>query len=128
MFYLPEIGLVSADTTRGKDALFDNWMKTDSKRIIMTRGPDHPYRLLNYRWIPLEGYDNPTVQSSYTIFIHDMNIEYFSTIRELILYEIIVTPLLFLGYSAIHGRQVRKKQKELLRIILDPSIEEQEVF
>lgn len=121
MFLLPGVGLVSADATRGQASIFDNWMKTDNQRIIMTRGPDQPYRLLNYKWVPIEGYDNPSLNSNYTIYIHSMDTKYFSAVRNLVLYEIVITPILFLFYSTYVGRKEKKKQEEKLDKMLDPS-------
>lgn len=120
MFYIPKYGLISADPTRGKDALFDNWMKTDNKRITMTQGPDQPYRLLNYKWIPVEGIANPTITSNYTVTINDMSTEYFSDIRKLIIYDIIIIPILFAIYNIYNGKKVRTNQQRILDNLLNP--------
>ncbi|MHA1228253.1 MAG: transglutaminase-like domain-containing protein, partial [Candidatus Hodarchaeales archaeon] len=81
MFYLPDTGFLPTDPTRGNTNLFDNWLKTDYKRITLTRGPDQPYRLLKYRWVPQEGIGDPIVLSNYTITIKEMNIKYTSIMR-----------------------------------------------
>ncbi len=120
MFYIPEVGLISADPTRGKDALYDNWMKTDGKRITMTQGPDHPYRLLNYKWVPVDGFDNPTVESNYTIKINDMTTEYFSKIRSIILYQLVILPVVFISYNIIMGKRIKKEKELKVKKLLDP--------
>ncbi len=120
MFYLEGVGLLPADPTRGATSLFDNWLKTDEKRITLTRGPDHPYRLLRYRWIPDENLPDPTVESNYTITIHDMNVEYFSLVRTVVIVGIIGTPLVFIVTRLVQLQKYRKKQKEELEKLLDP--------
>ncbi len=120
MFYLEGVGLLPADPTRGATSLFDNWLKTDEKRITLTRGPDHPYRLLKYRWIPDEILPDPTVESNYTITIHDMEVEYFSLVRTVVILGIIGTPLMFVVTRLIQLQKYKRKQKQELEKLLDP--------
>ncbi len=120
MFYLEGVGLLPADPTRGHTSLFDNWLKTDYKRITLTRGSDHPYRLLKYRWMPVEGYPDPVVDSNYTITIHDLNIEYFSLLRTTIIVGVIGTPLIFIVTRLIQLQKYKKRQKEQLEKLLEP--------
>ncbi|MCY3412865.1 MAG: transglutaminase family protein [Candidatus Heimdallarchaeota archaeon] len=120
MFELPGIGLVSADPTRGKDQLYDNWMKTDNKRIIMTQGPDQPYRLLNYRWIPVDGIENPTISRNYTIEIKNMETQYFSKIRTIIVLQLIFIPIIYVVFNLVNFRRTRRIQQEKLVTLLNP--------
>lgn len=120
MFYLRGVGLLPADPTRGAKKLFDNWLKTDEKRITLTRGPDHPYRLLKYRWIPDKNLPDPTVDSNYTITIQNMNVEYFSLLRTAVIVSIIGTPILFVITRLVQLQKYKKKQKRELERLLSP--------
>ncbi|MFW9887875.1 MAG: transglutaminase family protein [Candidatus Thorarchaeota archaeon] len=120
MFLIQGIGMLPVDPTRGKSSLYDNWLKTDYKRITMTRGPDNPYRLLRYRWIPIEGLPGPTVESNYTISIHSMNIQYTSTLRSIIITSLIGIPIAFAFANAIIGYQSKVKRKKKLEQLLSP--------
>lgn len=121
MFYINGLGLLPVDPTRGNSNLFDNWLKTDEKRITMTRGPDQPYRKLIYRWIPVEGVDSPLIQSNYTISINKLDINYFSTLRKVLVILVIGIPTMFVIYNAIKGRFARNKTIEKREKLLSPT-------
>ncbi|MFQ5833062.1 MAG: transglutaminase family protein [Candidatus Thorarchaeota archaeon] len=120
MFYIEGVGLVPADPTRGKSSIFDNWLRTDYKRITLTRGPDNPYRLLRYRWLPIEGLPDPSVFSNYTIIIHDVNIQYTSILRNIILVSLVGIPVVFGMANVLNGYQLRQLQKKKLEELLSP--------
>ena len=120
MFYVEGVGMLPADPTRGNKQLFDNWLKTDHKRITMTRGPDHPYRLLNYKWIPVSGLSDPIIDNNYTIAIHDVNIKYTSILRAVVIYGLPSSAGLFIVASIIRGLRLRKENKEKLEKLLNP--------
>ncbi len=120
MFYVNGIGMLPADPTRGNTNFFENWLKTDEKRITLTRGPDKPYRHLTYRWIPKENISDPQIFSEYRIFIDKLNINYFSRIRTTIFVILTAMPVVFVGYSAIAGRRAYKlKQEKVKKILMD---------
>ncbi len=121
MFYVENVGMLPADPTRGKTSTYDNWLKTDSKRITLTRGPDNPYRLLRYRWIPVEGLENPQIFSNYTISIQEANIQYTSNMRLVVILTLVAIPGLFILYSGINGQKVRKQRKKKLAEMLSPT-------
>ncbi|MDH5401436.1 MAG: transglutaminase-like domain-containing protein [Candidatus Heimdallarchaeota archaeon] len=123
MFYVEGLGLIPADPTRGKDSLFDNWMKKDHQTITMTRGPDHPYRLLRYRWQPIEGLPSPEVVNNYTVSIKDLEIEYFSNIRRSIILINFAIPVLFIIYNVRKSKQDIAYQKQKLDKLLNPRLE-----
>ncbi|MFW9807143.1 MAG: transglutaminase family protein [Candidatus Thorarchaeota archaeon] len=120
MFFVQGVGMLPVDPTRGKDSIFDNWLKTDQKRITMTRGPDNPYRLLQYRWFPVEGLPNPSIISNYTIMIHKMNTEYTSTLRSLIILSLTSIPAIFGLMNIVVGFRIRKENKQKLDQLLSP--------
>ncbi len=120
MFYVAGVGMLPADPTRGATSTFDNWLKTDAKRITLTRGPDKPYRLLRYRWIPVEGIEGPTIFSNYTVSVQDMRIEYTSNLRQVVILSLAGIPSLFMVYSGVKGYQARKQRKRKLESLLDP--------
>ncbi len=120
MFYIPGYGVLPVDPTRGSTSLFNNWLKTDEKRITLTRGPDQPYRRLTYRWIPKENYSNPLIVSNYTIAIDSQVIEYFSQIRQALIFTIFAVPLYFVVYSSLKGRQAKRLREEKLKKMLEP--------
>ncbi len=120
MFYVEGVGMLPADPTRGRSSIFDNWLKTDQKRITLTRGPDNPYRLLQYRWFPIAGLPNPDIFSNYTIIIHDMNIEYTSRLRSIIIIALAGIPAVFGLVNIVGGYRIRREKKEKLERLLSP--------
>lgn len=120
MFYVEGVGLLPADATRGKTNLYDNWLKTDSKRITMTRGPDNPYRLLRYRWVPVEGLADPSVFSNYSISIHEMTERYTSNIRNIIVLALVGIPVVFAIVNIQSGYKIKKHREEKLEKLLSP--------
>lgn len=44
------------------------------KKITVTRGLDHPYRILNYKWIPIQDVPDPLVVKDYTIRIYEYSL------------------------------------------------------
>lgn len=120
MFYIPNYGMLPADPTRGSSSLFNNWLKTDEKRITMTRGPDQAYRRLTYRWVPKENLSAPVTFSNYTIAIDSQIIQYFSQIRQAFILTLFAVPMYFIVYSSIKGRQAKKIREQKLRKMLDP--------
>ncbi|MFV2015031.1 MAG: transglutaminase family protein [Candidatus Heimdallarchaeota archaeon] len=121
MFYINGIGLLPADPTRGNSNLFDNWLKTDEQRITLTRGPDQPYRKLVYRWIPVEGIDSPLIQSNYTITINKLDINYFSTLRKVLVILVIGIPTVFAIYNIVKGRFARNNAIDKREKLLSPT-------
>ncbi|MFW9990775.1 MAG: transglutaminase family protein [Candidatus Odinarchaeota archaeon] len=120
MFYLEGEGWLPVDPTRGNKNLYDNWLKTDQKRITLTRGPDHPYRLLKYRWIPVEGVSEPAITSNYTVKIQDMKTEYYSVLRPVIIAGLTGGPFIFIALTVIEGLKFQKQQKMKLDALLSP--------
>ncbi|MFW9788196.1 MAG: transglutaminase family protein [Candidatus Thorarchaeota archaeon] len=120
MFYVEGVGMLPADPTRGRSSLFDNWLKTDNKRITLTRGPDNPYRLLQYRWFPVEGLPDPTIFTNYTIEIHNMNIVYTSKLRSLIITSLVSIPAIFGLVNIVIGYRIRQEKKLALEKLLSP--------
>ncbi|MFW9968560.1 MAG: transglutaminase family protein [Candidatus Odinarchaeota archaeon] len=120
MFYIEGTGWIPVDPTRGNKKLFDNWMKSDYKRITLTRGPDHPYRYISYKWIPIEGYSDPLIVSNYTIAIQKMTIQYYSVLRLMILISVPGIPITFLVYTIIKGIKLKKERKRKLETLLSP--------
>ncbi|MFW9768193.1 MAG: transglutaminase family protein [Candidatus Thorarchaeota archaeon] len=120
MFFVQGVGMLPVDPTRGKDSIFDNWLKTDHKRITMTRGPDNPYRLLQYRWLPVEGLSDPSIISNYTIMIHEMNTVYTSILRSLIILSLVSIPAIFGLMNVVVGFRIRKENKQKLERLLSP--------
>ena len=121
MFFVEGVGMLPLDPTRGNKNFFDNWLKTDAKRITMTRGPDHPYRLLNYKWIPHPVLDDPEIDRNYSISITDLTTKYYSTLRLTILIALPSAAGIFIIASVIRGILLKKEQKEKLERILSPS-------
>ncbi len=120
MFYVEGIGMLPADATRGKTSFYDNWLKTDAKRITMTRGPDNPYRLLRYRWLPVEGISDPSVFSNYSISIQEMTVQYTSNLRNIIILAMVGIPVVFGLVNIYSGHKIKKYQKEKLERLLTP--------
>ncbi len=120
MFYVERLGLLPVDPTRGNKNLYDNWLKTDYKRITLTRGPDHPYRLLKYRWVPQENVSDPNVVSNYTIQIIDMSIKYFSLLRATVLSVLVGIPIIFVSINIIQSYRSKKEIKRKLEKMLNP--------
>ncbi len=120
MFYVEGVGMLPADATRGKTSLYDNWLKTDAKRITMTRGPDNSYRLLRYRWIPVEGMADPTVFSNYSISIEEMNVQYTSNLRNIIILALVGIPVVFALVNIQNGYKIKKYREAKLEKLLSP--------
>jgi len=120
MFYVEGVGMLPADATRGKDNLYDNWLKSDAKRITMTSGPENPYRLLRYRWVPIEGLSDPSVFNNYTISIHDMNVQYSSNMRNVILLTLVGIPVIFTIINILNGYKIKKYREKKLEKLLSP--------
>lgn len=120
MVWIEGIGLLPLDPTRGNKNLFDNYLKTDEKRITLTRGPDHPYRLLRYRFTPLENLPDPTIISNYTIRIDSMNVQYSSILRTAILGGLILIPISFIGTRLVYANKDKQMKEEKLQKIISP--------
>jgi len=126
MMYVEGVGMMPLDPTRGKQNFFDNWLKTDAKRITLTRGPDHPYRLLNYKWLPVAGLADPSIDRNYTISINNMDVNYYSTLRLVIVIGLPSSMGLFVIASVFKGIQLRKEHKKKLERMLSPSSSNEE--
>jgi len=126
MFLAPEVGFLPVDPTRGANSLYDNWLKTDYKTITLTRGPNHPYRLLNYKWKPDAILGSPTVSNIYSIKINSLNVEYFSHIRQIILGTLIAMPTLFATYNIIAGIKSKELKEKKLDQLLSPTYQDNE--
>ena len=124
MFYVEGVGLLPLDPTRGNKNLYDNWLKTDQNVITMTRGTDEPYRLLRYKWIPIAGFNDPTVVSNYTISIQSLKIKYFSVLRTVIFIGLIGFPLTFILKESVQARKHHKEQQKKLQRYLNPDFNE----
>lgn len=118
MIYVKGVGMLPADPTRGNTNFFDNWLKTDEKRITLTRGPDKPYRHLSYRWVPKANVSDPSVFNEYRIIVENLEINYFSTTRMVVFVVLNGIPVLFVIYSGIAGKKARDARKAKLRRIL----------
>ncbi|RMG40670.1 MAG: hypothetical protein D6732_03090 [Methanobacteriota archaeon] len=124
MFYVKGVGMLPADPTRGNTNFFDNWLKTDEKRITLTRGPDKPYRHLSYRWIPKANISDPTVFNEYRIVVNSLEISYFSKTRSAVFIVLNAIPVLFVVYSTLAGRRAYlAKQAKLRKILMEDIIE-----
>ncbi len=118
MFFVEGIGMLPVDPTRGNKNLFDNFLKTDHKRITLTRGYNQPYRLLRYKWVPNANLTDPLVQSNYTIKIEKLAINFFSTLRSSIYIVLVAIPIIFILYTGLAGRKAqRERQKKVRRIL-----------
>lgn len=126
MIYVEGVGMMPLDPTRGNKNFFDNWLKTDAKRITLTRGLDHPYRLLNYKWLPVVDLADPSIERNYTISITNMDINYYSTLRLVIVIGLPASTGLFVIASVFKGLQLRKEHKKKLERMLSPSSSDDE--
>ena len=123
MVYIEGVGYLPLDPTRGNKQLFDNYLKTDEKRITLTRGMDHPYRRSNYKWKAISGVPNPLVVSNYTITIESMDTQYDSILRSTIISSLVIVPVAFIGYTSAISYKDKKKKDSRLKQLLSPEID-----
>ncbi len=108
-FYLPNYGWIPMDPTFGKAHRFDNFVKSDDKHIILTKGAGVHFFTRGLYETPFGEAD---VLTDYNIYVHKKGTEYVSSTGQLIITSFFVVPVVFFTFFMVRAK-MRAKSRSL---------------
>ena len=103
-FYLPGYGWVPADPTWGKSHKFDNYARADNEHVVLTRGADIHFL---HRGRYTVQHEETEIDTDYTLFIGDIQINNLSWKRDVIAGVVLACPVFFALF--IVSRQLKQR-------------------